>query len=240
MVESINRVEPIDHTHAASILDWWLEAGVDSAISESPRNWLKQHSAAPPPLSAPPEGAAASPTAETLEAFQSWLRDSAGLPLDRPGSRRVLPAGPEAAPIMLLSDLPGAEEVAHGRAIAGEAWILAGRMLAAIGFEPDQAYLASLACFHAPGARLSRDDLTRCGEIAREHVRLARPERLLLLGDAPARALTGQPLADARGKVHRIEGVRAVATFHPRWLLQRPSDKALAWRDLLILMSDEG
>ena len=37
-----------------------------------------------------------------------------------------------------------------------------------------------------------------------------------------------------------VEGVRAIATFHPRWLLQRPSDKALAWRDLLLLMSEEG
>ena len=75
--------------------------------------------------------------------------------------------------------------------------------------------------------------------MARDHVRLAKPERLLLLGDAAAKALTGQPLASARGRVHRIEGVRAVATFHPRWLLQRPSDKALAWKDLLLLMSEE-
>jgi DNA polymerase len=27
-------------------------------------------------------------------------------------------------------------------------------------------------------------------------------------------------------------------TFHPRMLLQRPSDKALAWSDLLLLMSE--
>jgi DNA polymerase len=50
--------------------------------------------------------------------------------------------------------------------------------------------------------------------------------------------LLGEPLARARGRVHRIEGIRTVATFHPRWLLQRPSDKALAWRDLLLLMSE--
>ena len=43
----------------------------------------------------------------------------------------------------------------------------------------------------------------------RHHIALVKPKRLLLLGDAPARALTGQPLASARGKVHRIEGVRA-------------------------------
>jgi uracil-DNA glycosylase len=68
---------------------------------------------------------------------------------------------------------------------------------------------------------------------------LARPKRLLLLGDGPCRALLGQPLLAARGHVHKVEGVRTVATFHPRSLLQRPSDKAKAWADLLLLMEDE-
>ena len=65
-----------------------------------------------------------------------------------------------------------------------------------------------------------------------------RPKRLLLFGDAPARALLGEPLARRADDVHKVEGVRTVATFNPRWLLQRPSDKALAWRDLLLLMSE--
>ena len=47
------------------------------------------------------------------------------------------------------------------------------------------------------------------------------------------------PLTAARGHVHKIEGVRAVPTFHPRFLLDRPSNKALAWRDLLLLMEEE-
>ena len=37
----------------------------------------------------------------------------------------------------------------------------------------------------------------------------------------------------------QVEGVRAVASFHPRFLLDRPSNKALAWRDLLLLMEEE-
>ena len=141
---------------------------------------------------------------------------------------------------MLFADFPSAVESAEGRPLAGDSWVLAQRMLAAIGIAPDDAYLATLACFHAPGARLDGGELERCAAIARDHIRLARPARLLLFGDAPAKALTGHPLAAARGKVHRIEGVRTVATFHPRWLLQRPSDKALAWKDLLLLMSEEG
>ena len=58
-------------------------------------------------------------------------------------------------------------------------------------------------------------------------------------GDGPARALLGKPLPEARGHVHKIEGVRTVATFHPRSLINQPSNKARAWKDLLLLMEDE-
>ncbi len=222
---------------AASALGWWLDAGVDVAIGEEPRDWRR---------SAPQPAALAVPAAKThetpadLAAFRAWLAAEPGLPLDRSGARRVMPHGTEGAPLMLFADFPSAQESAEGRPLAGDSWVLAQRMLAAIGIAPDAAYLATLACFHSPGARLDGGELDRCAAIARDHVRLAKPERLLLFGDAPARALTGHPLAAARGKVHRIEGVRTVATFHPRWLLQRPSDKALAWSDLLLLMSEEG
>jgi DNA polymerase len=222
---------------AASLLEWWLDAGVDIAVGEEPRNWLKP---AAEPRQAETPVVAARPAHDNLEAFQAWLAEAGDLPLFRAGARRVLPHGTIGSPVMLLSDLPGADETGAGKPLAGQALILAGRMLDAIGIDPAAAYLASLSCFPSPGSRIGPDELEQCGKLAREQIRLAKPERLILFGDAPARALTGQPLATARGRVHRIEGVRAIATFHPRWLLQRPSDKALAWRDLLLLMSEEG
>ena len=227
---------PLDRAGAASLLGWWLDAGVDVAIGDGPRDWLRPVIA----LSQELPAVARAPEISTLEAYRAWLGAAEGLPLDRPGARRVLPSGEVGAPVMLLSDLPGPDEAVHGRTIAGEAWVLAQRMLEAIGIVPDAAYLAALACFHSPGARLDKTDLERCGTLARDHIRLAAPQRLILLGDAPARAFLGQPLGEARGRIHRVEGVRTIATFHPRWLLMRSSDKALAWRDLLLLMSDDG
>ena len=112
-------------------------------------------------------------------------------------------------------------------------------MLAAIGVKADHAYRASLSPIHAPGARLTDRDRDDYAEIARRHIALAKPRRLLLLGDGPSLALLGKRLIDARGHVHKIEGVRTVATFHPRHLIKRTLDKALAWQDLLLLMEDE-
>ena len=233
-------VETIGYAEARSALRWWLEAGVDVAVQEEPRNWLKP----PPSRQAAPANEpvttsnVAEPTAETLADLRLWLANSAQLPLASGTAKRILPHGPEDAAIMLLSDSPALEDFTAGQPIGGDAWALAERMLAAIGLSADQAYNASLSCFHAPGTRMSDQDRAACAEIARQHIRLAKPERLLLFGDGPCVAMLGKRLVEARGHVHKIEGVRTVATFHPRHLINRPLDKALAWKDLLLLMED--
>lgn len=224
----------IDRREAAALLEWWLDAGVDTAIAEAPREWL-----APPAGSRPAAPSAPAPDSMPgdLAAFRGWLGTASGLPLDRPGARRVVPEGAAEPELMVIAGPASADE--SGRPIGGEAWELARKMLAAIGLEPGQAYVAGLSCFAVAGARLDGPEAARCADIARHHVALVRPKRLLLLGDEVARAMLGGPVARVRGKVHKVEGVRAVATFAPRWLLDRPGDKALAWRDLLLLMDEE-
>ena len=86
---------------------------------------------------------------------------------------------------------------------------------------------------------MSEADGRQCADLARQQIRLARPKRLILFGDAPCQALLGKRLVEARGHVHKVEGIRTIATFHPRHLIKRPLDKSLAWQDLLLLMEDE-
>jgi uracil-DNA glycosylase len=231
-------VDLIGLAEARSALGWWLEAGVDVAVQEQPRDWLKP---APPRTVAEPAPASniAEPTAETLAELQSWLASSAQVPLASASARRVLPHGPEHASVMLLSDAPVLEDLTAGQPIGGPAWDLAVKMLAAIGMTADEAYSASLSCFNAPGARMRDSDREACAELARRHIRLVEPKRLILFGDGPCLALLGKRLVEARGHVHKVGGVRTVATFHPRHLIKRPLDKSLAWRDLLLLMEEE-
>jgi DNA polymerase len=234
-------LDSIGIAEARSALAWWLESGVDIAIQEDARDWLKppvpkQAVSAAAPAEAPN---VTRPSHETLAELQEWLATSAHLPLASSTSKRILPQGPEEAPVMLLTDIPTLEDYAAGQPIGGDSWALAQRMLAAIGIKADHAYCASLSCFNAPGVRMSAKDREDCAEIARRHIALARPKRLLLLGDGPSQALLGKPIAQARGHLHKVEGVRAVATFHPRHLIKRPADKSLAWKDLLLLMEDE-
>ena len=232
-------MQQIGIAEARSALAWWLEAGVDVAIQEPARDWLKAAAPRGAPASAPAvQPNIVQPSHQTLVELRDWLSSSAQVPLASATARRILPHGPEDAAIMLLSDAPALEDFTAGQPIGGDAWLLAERMLAAIGLTAEQAYSASLSCFHAPGTRMSDKDREACAEIARQHLRLARPQRLLLLGDGPCVALLGKRLVEARGHVHKVEGVRTVATFHPRHLIKRPLDKSLAWRDLLLLMED--
>ncbi|WP_395623797.1 uracil-DNA glycosylase [Sphingomonas daechungensis] len=224
---------------AASVLGWWLEAGVDVAIQEQPRAWLGAAAASTPEAHVIDASESIEEVPASLDAFRSWLGATPTLPFAKAHSRRVLPIGAEAAEIMLLFDMPSAEDVAEGQPIAGPAWELTERMLAAIGFNAEQAYVGNISCVHTPGSRLTAAELEACAGIARRQIALAKPKRLLLLGDGPSKALLGKPATAARGHVHKIEGVRTVATFHPRFLLDRPSNKALAWGDLLLLMEDE-
>ena len=84
----------MNREEAASLLGWWLDAGVDLAIAEEPRLWLKS----PEPardlhIAEAPSAAAPVDRPETLEAFHSWLRETSDLPLFKAGSARALPHG---------------------------------------------------------------------------------------------------------------------------------------------------
>src|SRR5438270_4719465 len=152
---------------ARSALAWWLEAGVDVAVQDEPRNWLKAPVKPPKTVEPAPPANVAQPAHETLAELQQWLASSAHLPLAGATARRIMPHGPENAAIMLLSEAPTLEDFAAGQPIGGESWDLTKRMLAAIKIPADQAYSASLSCFHVPGVRMNAADRQACADIAR-------------------------------------------------------------------------
>lgn len=249
MLTAMNeRLEPGDLTRAEamSLLAWWIEAGVDVAVGDEPRYWRVRAAPPPPVLEPEPEVPAPQPSRPTsggtlpttLEAFHAHLAESADLPLFRAGAARALPHGPAQAELMLLAGIPSPDDTNEGKPIGGEAWSLATRMLRAVGLGPDQAYIAALTCFSGTGTRFTAADSDACRDTVLAQIALAAPKRLLLLGDQPAKLLLGQPMASARGKLHRVAGIPAVVTFPPRHLLGHNAHKALAWADLQLIMGE--
>jgi len=225
---------------AASVLKWWQDAGVDVMIDEEPRDWLRPKATAPaapvPAAEAPPQDV----LPDQLDMFQAYLRESDGLAFASPSAPRVCPSGDPASGLMMITDMPAAEDCAAGTLISGEAGRLFDRMLAAIGRDRNSIYLASLACFRSPDGRFTDPAATQCATLARHHIGLVAPKAALLMGDAASKALTGMSMVQARGRWHEIAThagpVRAIVTFPPDYLLKLPSAKAMAWADLQLLM----
>src|SRR3982751_1506639 len=94
-------LESIGLAEARSALAWWLEAGVDVAVQDEARDWLKPAPKRAAPSEAAPVANVTEPSPETLGELQHWLASSAQLPLASTTARRILPHGTENAPVML-------------------------------------------------------------------------------------------------------------------------------------------
>lgn len=226
---------------ALSVLDWWQNAGVDTMVDEEPRNWLAEK--AQPAVARPPVTAAEPrirSTPATLAAFREWLATQDLLPDgSRPGNR-VMPEGSPASGLMIMIDMPEASDRQNRALLSDETGRLLERMLATIGRSRKDAYLSSLSLERPAGARLDDSNLGALGRLARRHIGLAAPRRVLVMGEAACRAVLGKDIAPARQQIHKIEienmTIEAVATFAPRFLIQNPARKADAWKDLRLLI----
>lgn len=244
-----------DRENAAALLGWWREAGVDVAVRENAPSWRSLTPAAriqenpaersneaptsplpstPPtaptqaPTPTPTPAPAPKPLPETLEGIEGWLARRS----DELDATHLRADVPMKAPLLAIG--------ARGDDRAGltaPARELFERMMAAIGMEVPPLLFIDPAYRPGQPARAPFDPMLI--EAVKRRLSLATPARLLLFGEQAARALLETPLPKARGRLHMVEGARCVATFHPRWLLDRRGDKRLAWQDLQILMGDE-
>jgi DNA polymerase len=235
--------ERLTAAEQASVLRWWLDAGVDVAVAEEPRDWLK----AKPPLPAPDvKSRAAAPLVHEdelpgqLDMFHAYLQSSDALPFAAAAAPRVCPAGDPASGLMIMIDMPSAEDCSAGTLLSGDVGRLFDRMLAAIGRDRSTVYFAALSCLRSADGRLAGPQERQCALLARHHIGLAAPRALLLFGDATAKSLLGLPVTRARGRWHEVAThsgpVRTIATLSPRQLLTHPAQKAHAWADLQMLI----
>lgn len=225
-------------------LGWWDLAGVDCAVSEAPVNWLRAPQASSLPQNPRPDPlpSAGRTLPEDFPAFLAWLSTDADQPEAAWPGPRIMPSGAEGAALMVLCDTPDADDLATGHLLSGAPGTLFDAILGALGMKRESVHVASLATARPPGGIIGEKDMARLAERVRHHVMLARPERLLVLGERTSRVLTAAKLLSSDGGLrqfnHQGGTVSAVATFHPRLLLRQPAAKAEAWRILQLLIED--
>jgi len=247
------------------LLTFYLEAGVDCALADKPVDRVADPEFVPagnpmpapkPPIAAapvppargetalPPEAAIlsareAARTAATLEILRALLESFEGCALKSTATRLVFADGNPQARIMFVGEAPGREEDLEGLPFVGRSGKLLDRMLAAIGLDRTNAYIANVIPWRPPGNRTPTPQETQiCLPFIQRQIELVNPDVLVTLGNPSTQTLLGkrEGIMKTRGKWFEYDTgtrvIRALATFHPAYLLRSPSYKRMAWQDL--------
>ena len=221
----------------SSALEWWQDAGVDVLVDEEPRDWLASRT--PPAETGPIADAVAAPVEAlpaALDAFIAW-RMSGAAPEAAWMTPRVPPMGSPDAEWVIFTDMPEPDD--SDALLTGPSGRLLDRMLAAIGLSRDAVYLASLAVARPLTGRIPSEQQERLVELARHHLSLLAPRKLLILGQTTSCVLPETSDAAGFNRIHEINHsgaiMRVLATYHPRLLIERPAAKSEVWKHLLPL-----
>ncbi len=194
---------------------------------------------APAPEAAISSAREAARTAPTLEALRALLETFDGCALKFTATRLVFADGNPQARVMFVGEAPGREEDIEGLPFVGRSGKLLDRMIAAIGLDRTSAYIANVIPWRPPGNRTPTPQETQiCLPFIQRQIELVNPDVLVTLGNPSTQTLlqTREGIMRTRGKWFDYDTgsrtIRALATFHPAYLLRSPSYKRMAWQDL--------
>src|SRR5216684_4511247 len=211
------------------LLAFYLEAGVDCALTEAPVNRLSDTHIDPAPREtapAPPRTLAAAisavrsevaptpevailsareaaRTAPTLEALRALLENFDGCALKSTATRLVFADGNPQARIMFVGEAPGREEDIEGLPFVGRSGKLLDRMIAAIGLDRTSVYIANVIPWRPPGNRTPTPQETQiCLPFIQRQIELVNPDVLVTLGNPSTQALlaTREGIMKSRGR----------------------------------------
>jgi uracil-DNA glycosylase len=217
---------------------WPLSRQADSGPNMRSRPSPSAFDAPPAPDAAIMAARNAAKDATSLDALRAILERFEGCGLRLTAKRLVFADGSPQARVMFVGEAPGREEDIEGLPFVGRSGQLLDRMMAAIGLDRTTAYIANVIPWRPPGNRTPTPQESQiCLPFIKRQIELADPDILVCLGGPSAAALLGvtEGIRKARGRwrVYHTgtREIRAIATFHPAYLLRTPLEKRFAWRD---------
>ena len=155
------------------------------------------------------------------------------------------------SPIMFVGEAPGADEDEQGEPFVGRAGQLLTKIIEAMGFTRETAYIANiLKCRpDTPGQSAGNrpptpEEIQRCLPYLNAQIDLIQPKAIVALGATAVTGLFGKaaPISKIRGSFMEFRGIPVMPTFHPSYLL-RPNGfaaKPLVWQDMLLVLEKLG
>src|SRR6202040_2925426 len=195
--------------------------------------------APPTPEAAVMAARAAAKNAASLAELRAILNGFEGCALRGTARQLVFADGNPQARVMFVGEAPGREEDLEGLPFVGRSGKLLDRMIAAIGLDRSSAYIANVIPWRPPGNRTPTPQETQiCLPFIQRQIELANPDILVTLGNPSTQTLlsTREGIMKTRGRWFDYDTgtrtIRAIATFHPAYLLRSPSYKRMSWLDL--------
>ena len=246
-----------------AVLDWWSAQGVDVPDVPAVRT-RRAPKADPDPKGGASAQAAPKPKRKrgtpqssgdpaTLAAGASTLAELKAV-LDRfeagaltaEARQAVFARGNPEARMMIVGEAPGRDEDRHGLPFVGRSGQLLDRMMGAIGLDEQGFYVTNVVNWRPAKNRTpNAGEIELCKPFLMRHIALAEPDLLVLTGNVPLSAMTGQTgIMRQRGHWREVEvptrdggtrHIEALPIYHPAFLLRQPALKKDAWRDLLSL-----
>lgn len=178
--------------------------------------------------------------AEKLDFLQKYLGDCRRCALHQGRSNVVFGVGNPQARLMFVGESPGAAEDRAGEPFAGEVGELLNRMIAAMGFQRQDVYLASVVkCFSGENRNPIASEVRECSPFLLKQIEAVRPEVIVALGGLAAQTLLGKDanLTQARGRWHTWKDIPVMPTYNPSMLLKNENLKRDTWKDLQMVMA---
>lgn len=172
---------------------------------------------------------------QSLEGLENHLKDCSRCPLSERRKNVVFGEGSPTANLLFVGEGPGAEEDRSGRPFVGQAGRLLDGMIAALGLDRRQVYIANVVKCRPPGNRDPQlGEMAECSAFLHQQIDLIRPYVIVALGRISARHLTGSAgtMGSLRGRWAKFRGIALMPTYHPAYLLRSPLEKSKAWADL--------
>lgn len=136
--------------------------------------------------------------------------------------------------LMIITDIPGADDDASGNILSGATGELMDKMLNAIGESRQTVSIIPMVFWRTPGGRTpSQTELDMARPFVDRAIELLHPRVILTLGTLPATQIADVNLAKSHGvPVTLTCGATCVPIFHPNYLILKPAAKRDVWNAL--------
>ncbi len=170
-----------------------------------------------------------------LQQLEQSLQECSRCPLGETRQNVVFGTGNSNARLVLVGEAPGADEDKQGEPFVGRAGKLLTKILAAIGLEREDVYIANVMKCRPPANRDPKsDEVAQCEPFLIQQLQIIQPNLILALGRIAGNTLLkgADSLGDMRGRLHDYHGIPLMVTYHPAALLRNPHWKKPAWEDM--------